>query len=71
MISKKERDDYFKLVRIERIRLGKDPSEKIIAALHQADARLKKAELEKQHPSKEDIESAIDESKSSDTDINK
>jgi len=68
MMSKKERDDYFKLVRMERKRLGKDPSANIIAALHQADAMLKNAESaqlkENNHPDEERIRSLLDSSKS-------
>jgi len=66
MMSKKERDDYFKFIRMERKRIGKDPSANVIAALHQADELLKKAETESKygHPSKEDIESALSESES-------
>jgi hypothetical protein len=69
-MSKEERDDYFKFIRMERKRLGKNPSANVIAALHQADTLLKKAELESKtkynhlHPSKEDIESAMNESES-------
>ena len=65
MMSQKERADYFKFVRMERKRIGKDPSASVIAALHQADALLKQAEEEKNHPSKEDIESAINDAESS------
>ena len=70
IMSKKERDDYFKLVRMERKRLGKDPSANIIAALHQADAMLKNAESaqlnENNHPDKEKIQSLLDESEHTD-----